>query len=278
MSSGNSGQFGAVEEENGVANLQNKIIGPDYDYSAKIKSPAQMSMSSKGTWGQLGKNINGLIGYIDLMVSGSCKSGKCASTTGGPLGARFFVDTPVKCTDKKTREKVKRSLYINNVPDGSIPFLSNMSNVYFNDFKGLLPGLMSNAAQLNPMQILLSFVSGTGSTCQEITMQTIDSNDNRGIETAYVLNKDIELMNPAWFNLPGHPKPNREQLKELEPEEESFTLMDSNSSLKESKTLNGSNIDYSKMPDDILIKFYYSSLGLLCLYFLFKILMKTNKK
>jgi hypothetical protein len=276
--SGNSGQFGAVEQENGVANLQDKIIGPDYDYSAKIKTPAQMGMSSRGTWGQLGDNINGLIGYIDLMVAGNCASGRCASTTRKPLGARFFVDTPLKCTDKNTREKVKRSIYINNVPDGSIPFLSSMSNVYFDEFKGLLPGLMSNASQLNPMQLLLSFVSGSGSTCQEITMKTIDSNDRSGSETAYVLNKDIELMNPAWFDLPGHPKPGREQLKELEPEEENFTLMNSSSSLKESKTLNGSTIDYSKMPDDILIKFYYSCLGLLCLYFLFKILMKTNKK
>ena len=49
-----------------------------------------MSMSSRGTWGQLGDNINGLIGYIDLMVAGSCDSGKCASTTGGPLGSKFL--------------------------------------------------------------------------------------------------------------------------------------------------------------------------------------------
>jgi len=271
-SDGSSGQFNEVQQENGVENTQNRIIGPDYDYSNKIRTPSQMSMSSRGTWGQLGKNINGLLGYIDLMVTGECKLGKCASIPGRPLGAKFFVDTPLKCTDKATREKVKRSLYINNEPDGSIPFISNMSNVYFDSFKGLLPGLMSNASQLNPMQILLSFVSGAGSTCQEITMQTIDSNDKSGTETAYVLNKDIELMNPAWFNLPGHPKPSSEQLKELEPEEEPFTGMKNINSLK------GSNIDYSKMPNDILIKFYYSCLGLLCLYFLFKIWNKTNKK
>lgn len=274
----NTGQFGAVEKENGVANAQNNIIGLDYDYSSKVKAPSQMSMSSRGTWGQLGDNINGLIGYIDLMVAGSCDSGKCASTTGGPLGSKFFVDTPIKCTDKETRKKVKRSLYINNVPDGSIPFISNMSNVYFDSFKGLLPGLMSTASQLNPMQILLSFISKPGSTCQKITMQTIDSDDKHGTDSRYILNKDIELMNPAWFNLPGHPKPSKEQLKELDPEEEPFSSMNSSSSLKESRTLNGSKIDYSKMPDDLLIKFYYSCLGLLCMYFLFKILMKTNKK
>jgi len=289
MGSKPTGQFGEVEQENGVDKLQDKIMGPDYDYSRRIKTPQQMSMSGKGTWSALGNNINGLLGYIELMVVGECKGlGKCANTTGRALGSKFFVDTPLKCTDKKTRQKVKRSLYINNVPDGSIPFISNMSNVYFDTFKGLLPGLMSNASQLNPMQILLSFVSGPTSTCQEITMETIDSADRRGTESAYVLNKDIELMNPAWFSS-AFPKPSSEQLRELTPEEEeeiivtsdkeddegseeAFSGMNGNSSLK------GTRIDYSKMPNDILIKFYYTCLGLLGLYFLFKILMKKNKK
>jgi len=286
MSGGKSGMFKEVEKENGAASLQVKLMGPDYDYAKKTRSPTDLGMDSDGTWGQLGDNISGLLGYINHLVVGECSStGSCVSTTGKPLGSKFFVDTPLKCKDKATRENVKRSLYINNVPDGSIPFLSSFSNVYMPTFKGLLPGLMSNASQLNPMQILLAFVSGPSSTCQQITMETIDADDNRGVDTMYVLNKDIEAMNPAWFTIPGNPKPSSEQLKELEPEEEEegegeeeFTLMNSNSSLLNSKTLNGANIDYSKMPDDILIKFYYSCLGLLCLYFLFKVLMKKNKK
>ena len=82
-----------------------------------------------------------------------------------------------------------------------------MSNVYFDTFQGLLPGLMSNASQINPMQILLSFVSGPTSTCQEITMETIDSEDKRDTDTAYVLNKDIELIIPerhSIYNSPIH--------------------------------------------------------------------------
>jgi hypothetical protein len=283
MSGGKPGMFKEVEKENGAAALQVKIIGPDYDYISKTKSTTEMGMSPEGNWSQLGRNISGLLGYIQHMVVGDCAGlGTCASTTGKPLGSKFFVDTPLKCTNKETREKVKRSLYINNVPDGSIPFLSSMTGITFPTFQGLLPGLMSNASQLNPMQILLAFVSTPGSTCQPITMETIDANDKKDRETAYVLNKDIETMNPAWFNLPGHPKPSKEQLKEIEPKEreerDGFRSINSSSSITDSNTLNGAQIDYSKMPDDILIKFYYSCLGLLCLYLLFKILMKKNRK
>ena len=283
MSGGKPGMFKDVEQENGAANLKVKIMGPDYDYISKTKTTDQMGMSPEGTWGQLGTNISGLLGYIQHMVVGDCLGlGTCASTTGGPLGAKFFVDTPLKCTDKVTRTKVKRSLYINNVPDGSIPFVTNITGFTAPTFQGLLPGLMSNASQLNPMQLLLSFINTPGSTCQAITMETIDANDKRDRDTGYILNKDIESMNPAWFNLPGHPKPSREELKEIEPKEkeerDGFRSINSSSSITDSKTLNGANIDYSKMPDDILIKFYYSCLGLLCLYLLFKILMKKNRK
>lgn len=272
------GQLADLKKEDGVKNLQDRIIGPDYDYTRRVKNPYQMGMSAKGTWGQLGDNINGLLGYMELMVSGHCSGlGKCASTIGRPLGNKFFVETPLKCTDKKTKKKVKRSLYINNVPDGSIPFITEISNVRFEGIEGLLPGIMSNVSQINPLNMLLSFISGPTSTCQQITMETIDSEDRRKPETAYVLNKDIELMNPKWFTI--HPKPSREELKELEMEDdEPFKGMNSESSIKKPNTLKGSKIDYSKIPDDLLIKIYYTSLGLLGIYLMFKILMKNNKK
>ena len=46
-----------------------------------------------------------------------------ASKTGKPLGNKFFLKTGGQCNpiDKKGNT-VDRYLYINNVPDGSIPF------------------------------------------------------------------------------------------------------------------------------------------------------------
>lgn len=272
------GQFTTAKKDGGSETLQEQVLGPDYDYSSKIKEPSTMGMSGAGNFSALANDIAGLMGYVDLLVTGKCQLGACASNPGHPLGSKFFVETPVQCTDKATENSVKRSIYINNVPDGSIPFISGGNGLRFDSFTGLVPGIMSNLAQINPMKILTAFTDGPATTCQAITMPTIDANDRLGVATAYVTNKDIMFMNPAWFSIPGNPKPTSEQLKEIEqkPTEE-FTGMKSKSSLTEPTTLNGAKIDYSKLPNNLLIKFYISSLGLLGLYMFIKIMFKNKR-
>lgn len=261
-----------AQKENGVSDMQNKIIGPDYDYASRIKSPAMLNMRSDGNFSALADDIGGLIGYVSGLVNGNCGDtmGKCSTTTGRPLGTKFFVETPAKCTDKETRKDVTRSIYINNVPDGNIKIIPNMASVSFgSEFTGLVPGLMSNLSNMNPMQILLSFIGSKGTTCQKITMPTIDSKDKPGFDTAFVTNRDIRLMNSSWF-----PNGKPSDLSEIE----EFQSNISNSSIKKSKKLNISKVDYSKMPNDILIQVYYSCLGLLGIYFLLHILFKQNNK
>ena len=144
----------------------------------------------------------------------------------------------------------------------------------FDDFKGLLPGVMSNLAQINPMQILQAFTNGPNPKCQAITMETIDASNNSSTATAYVNNSDIDAMNNSWFSAPGQSsKPDTS---------ESFTTMSGNSgnssSYIEPKTLKGSPIDYSSMPNDFFIKIYMTSLGLLGLYIFLKMILRRRLK
>ena len=108
-----------------------KYIGPDYPYYKYIKTPSEIGMSSKGSLPVLGKNIDGLIAYVELLVSGKSK----ASATGKPLGNKFFLKTGGKCTDIKTKQEVDRYIYINNVPQGNVPFISSGLGVNFSEFK-----------------------------------------------------------------------------------------------------------------------------------------------
>lgn len=182
-----------------------KLLGPTYPYYKNIKTPSQIGMSDDGTIQQMAKDIDGLIQYVELLVTGKSD----ASSTGGPLGNKFFLQTGAKCAavdkctdnnDSSTCEQVNRYIYVDNVPVGNIPFISSGMGVNFSEFKGLIPGAMSNLNVLNPFAIMQAFLSGSTPPCQEITMQTIDVNNNKSSETHYVTLTDINNMDPCIFS------------------------------------------------------------------------------
>ncbi len=131
--------------------LQQKLLGPDYEYYKQIKAPTFMGMSSNGDLGTMANDIKGLISYTQLLVEG----GGNASIVPRPLGNKFFLKTGAKCKDIATNNEVDRSIYINNIPDGSIPFISSGLGVQFTNFRGLVPGMMSNVSAINPLEIFL---------------------------------------------------------------------------------------------------------------------------
>ena len=73
------------------------------------------------------------------------------------------------------------------------------------EFKGLIPGAMGNLNVLNPFGIMRAFLSGSNPPCQEITMQTVDVNNNRSSETHYLTLTDISNMVPCSFSDPRNP-------------------------------------------------------------------------
>ncbi len=178
-----------------LSGMEKQILGPNYKYYKFIKTPKEIGMSSDGSLDAIGSNINGLIAYTELLVSGD----GAASATGKPLGNKYFLQTGAQCTDKKTGNQVNRFIYVNNVPDGEIPFISSGMGVNFTEFEGLLPGTMSNIAQLNPLGVFQAFMLGNSPECQDIKMETIDVNNNVSQETQHVLTSDIKNMNPCWF-------------------------------------------------------------------------------
>ena len=238
-----------------VNKLEEKLLGPNYSYTNQIKSPGEMGMSSTGSFATLERDISGLISYVELLVTG----GGNASKTGRPLGNKFFLKTGAKCKDKKTGELVQRSIYINNVPDGSIPFITSGMGVNFTTFEGIIPGTMSNVSKINPFQMLQSFMMGSNPECQAMTLQTIDVNNNSSTETQYIATLDIQSMNACSF--PDTPNPvTGEKCREA------FS----------NRNINLNEIKSSQMPDELISRIYFSTLGIFGLYILLK--MMENKK
>ena len=229
--------------------VEEKYIGPDYPYWKYIKMPSQLGMSDEGSLNALGKDIGGLINYVEVLVSGNSE----ASTTGGPLGNKFFLKTGGKCTDTKTNSQVDRYVYINNQPEGDIPFISSGMGVSFSEFRGLIPGVMGNLSALNPMEIMQSFMAGSNPACQEVTMETIDVNNNKSTETHFVTTVDLQNMPPCMFQDRKNP------ITGL-PCVETFQML-----------------NFPETNNDIFNNAYYLSLGLLGILILYYLIKKNQK-
>lgn len=235
---------------------EEKYIGPSYPYYKFIRTPSEIGMSNKGSLSALGKNIDGLISYVELLVSGSGK----ASATGKPLGNKFFLKTGGKCKDNITDQDVDRYIYINNVPQGNIPFISSGLGVNFSEFKGLIPGTISNLNAFNPMEMFQAFLSGSKPDCQELKMETIDIYNNRSTESHFVTLIDIQNMDPCNFLDKKNPITNdkcRETFSNFnENNEQCYTCF--------------------SLPKDPISQIYFASVGVLGVYILYGVMMKNG--
>jgi hypothetical protein len=186
--------------------MEQSLLGPDYLYWKRILKPSDMGMSSDGNFGALTNNVGGLINYVEVLVTGNA-----GSTTGRPLGDKFFLKTGGQCTDVASGNKVDRYIYIDNVPNGNIPFISSgLGGVDFTEFEGLIPGLLGDLGKLNPLNLFKSFMMGDNPNCMSVYLETItpavdgDLNDtgkdNYGTETQFVAVADVKNMDPCIFN------------------------------------------------------------------------------
>lgn len=244
-----------------VNNLQQDLLGPDYAYWEKINTPTELEMSGDGNLTTLAKDVAGLIGYVELLVSG----GGPASKEQGPLGNRFFLKTGAKCKDKSTGKDTDRYIYVSNVPTGSIPFISAGLNQNFKDFRGLVPGVIENIGKVNPFAMFQAFMVNSNSECIPLTMKVTptDRNEYNSTQREMVLKSDVANMNPCYFTLNNGTNP-------VTGQKCSFNVQGFENMYPKG------NIN-SNIPDDIISKLFFAGFGGLLLYILYLIVSRTNK-
>jgi hypothetical protein len=226
--------------KNDVKNLEKQLLGPDYNYVKFIRKPEDLGMGKTGSLSQLVTNVSGLINYVELLSTGDGK----ASTIGGPLGNSFFLTTGAKCKDTATGNLVTRSIWVDNIPDGTIPFITSALNGQkFTTFEGLVPGVLGNLAGIHPMQMFQAFTSGSHPDCKLVTKNTRNENNISSVGSGYLTLEDIQII-------------------------DGFTTLSDMNNKEENK---------SNMPDDDMVKLYYSALGLLGLYIFIMVFKKKQK-
>ena len=302
-----SGFFSDIMSD--MKGMEQNLLGPDYLYWKRILKPSDMGMSDDGNFGALANDIGGLINYVEVLVSG-----KGGSTTGGPLGDKFFLKTGGQCTDVASKKLVDRYIYIDNIPSGNIPFISSgLGGTDFTEFEGLIPGTLGDLGKLNPLNLFKSFMIGENPPCMAVKLETVtpvtdgNGNDtgqnNDGIDTKFLAVADVKNMDPCTFPDKKNPADPTQVCSEtfINSKYDDCDSDSSSSSKQKSKCkykystipkikkyrknknkvgkfASSGEIDFSKLPDDLYVKTFYACISVFSLYVLYRFIQRYHKK
>jgi hypothetical protein len=164
-----------------------------YDYPAQIKSPHQVGIKDRGSWGQVGKNIQGMEQYFKVLGGGDGSASKHVKTNkAGGMGNRYFVEATGKC--KNTEEQ--RYIYMDHIPTST----TSQRSIFGEDV-GLIPGLTNNViSSIDPTSII-NAVSDTNSDCVKVRVTEVNSAgvQSGGDEDKWVSITEANNIDPCWY-------------------------------------------------------------------------------
>ena len=225
--------------------------------------------------------VSAIFSYVKLLVEGRSK----ASTTGKPLGNKYFLGTSESCINQNTKKKEKRSLYFDNVPTGNLGILQDTGQE-FSEFRGLVPGAIENVMALGKINFFSVFTETGLPKCLPVKLKTIDINNREGDDTQFVTVSDIKEISPCNFITRTNPVTGAVCTRQ------GFTLQSDNTNQDKNNAelyKNYYNLDDDDddavgknmklmMPDDVFLKVLFYSLGGLSVYVALKLLANMYKK
>ena len=247
--------------------LGTSLLGPQYDYVNQIKTPEQMDMSGDGAIATLTSDIVGIIDYAEVLITGG---GKAVLHPDRPLGNQYFLSTLAKCIDVSTNESVTRDIWINNIPTGNIPFVSNLAGTDFNEFRGLIPGMLQDLEVLNPINFIEDIVAGPDPPCLNVSLPIIDTCGNRFESSGNLIYNDLYQIDPCAIG-PTYTKPSS-WVPQLNP----LGLFPSQSCRSTFQNMKPAPYPKNQISDDIFVEIYFYTLILLGIYILFKLLHRIK--
>lgn len=218
------------------------------DYTQQIKNVSQLGFTSKGTFGALKKNINGLKNVVDGLTSNQKKVVKGGNT----LGVKLVVNTGYTCNDPDGNSQTLYT-YLDNSGgnNGLIVEIANSIEKYTERISGYAAAL-----------------SGSGdSTCKEVELNLVTNSGKKKTEKVHIQNSELDTID----------KKNIVNIKAYtsDSSSESFTNMGDNSYIPymSPSTLHSSG--FNRDPIVILYEISLFTLSALLFYkFVTKICMK----
>jgi hypothetical protein len=263
----------------------------NYEYYKYIKTPKEMGISSGSTLAHVSNGVAGIMNYIKLLVDGN----SVASTTGQPLGNRFFLPTSEKCKNKITGRIEDRSLYFDNIPSGNLGLIKDIGSD-ITGFRGLLPGAVEDVMAIGKIDFFSVFTNTGVPDCLPVKLVTIDKNNKVSRDTGYITVSDIKEISPCNFISRVNPVTENACTRQgftlkgtLQNEEDNAEFYrdyyklnvddDDDNDDSHGKSNGGKNKGTKMMmPDDLFLQLLFYSLGALTVYVALKMMANMYKK
>jgi hypothetical protein len=252
-------------------------VNNNYDYVKYIKTPKELGITVGDSLSNVENGVAGIFSYVKLLVEGKSN----ASKTGEPLGNKYFLETEQNCINQNTNQKVKRSLYFDNVPTGTIGILQDTGDE-LSEFKGLVPGAIEDVMAIGKIDFFSAFTEIGVPKCLPVKLKTIDINNKKGMDTQYIAISDIEAISPCNFGTKTNPVNGavctRQGFTVSEEDENNAELYKNYYNLDDDDgETDGKNMKLM-MPDDIFLRVLFYSLGALSVYVALKLMANMYKK
>ena len=257
-----------------------KEVDNSYNYSKFIKTPKQMNIKVGDSLSNVSNGVAGIFSYVKLLVEGRSN----ASTTGKPLGNKYFLETSESCINENTKKKETRSLYFDNVPTGNLGILKDTGEE-FSEFRGLVPGAIEDVMAIGKIDFFSVFTETGIPKCLPVKLKTIDINNRESSDTQFVTISDIKQISPCNFITRTNPVTGAVCTRQGFTMQSDTTNEDKNNAelyknyynLDDDSDADGNNMKLM-MPDDIFLKVLFYSLGGLSVYVALKLLSNMYKK
>lgn len=157
--------------------LINQVLGPSYSYPKNLPSAKKMRFRKAKTVKDVAHNTKGILKYVELLSFGPA------------YGNNFFLKSG-RCDESSVPQcrNQDRYLYVRNIPTGKIPCIGDPGISLDGGIgaRGIIPGLMEDAADLNPLELPKTFLGMSkkfGNKCVQKSLITGGVNENQKVET-----------------------------------------------------------------------------------------------
>jgi hypothetical protein len=180
-----------------TADAQSQI----YPYSDNIKSPGELGYQEKGDVGVFVKDVEGILNYTEFLFNGKGMGGGQGnpSKTNRPLGNSFFLATAGQCTDQETGEVQNRSVYMNFLPDVTIPGASG-SGLDLSNTTGLIPGMFLDLAKINPLSVIQGIFLPPNPPCIGAKLKVVGNDNVTTYQTGYIITEEARNIDPCVWD------------------------------------------------------------------------------